>query len=98
MAGLCAIGGIMGYIKGRSVVSLVAGVGIGSIYFFAGHRIQKNQSMGHDIALGASTLLLCAMGPKAFRTRAPVPLVMTTLGTASAVYSAKKGYEEVYGV
>ncbi|KAJ1832569.1 hypothetical protein IWW55_001994 [Coemansia sp. RSA 2706] len=98
MAGLCAIGGVMGYIKGRSVVSLVAGMGIGSMYYFAGHRIQHNQSMGHDIALGASTLLLMAMAPKAVRTRAPVPIVMTVLGTASAAYEAKKGYEDMYGV
>ncbi|KAJ1757665.1 hypothetical protein GGH12_002672 [Coemansia sp. RSA 1822] len=98
MAGLCAIGGIMGLIKGRSFVSLVAGMGIGSIYWFAGRRIEKNQTMGHDIALSASTLLLFFMAPKALRTRAPVPIIMTTLGTASTAYEAKKSYEEVYGV
>ncbi|PIA18574.1 hypothetical protein COEREDRAFT_79614 [Coemansia reversa NRRL 1564] len=98
MAGICAVGGAIGYAKGRSIPSLVAGVGIGAVYWYAGLRIQKNQDYGHDLALAASSLLLFAMGPKALRTRAPVPIAMSTLGTASAAYYSKKAYEDRYGV
>ncbi|KAJ2612662.1 hypothetical protein H4S08_002597 [Coemansia sp. RSA 1365] len=98
MAGICAVGGAIGYAKGRSIPSLVAGVGIGAVYCYAGLRIQKNQEYGHELALAASSLLLFAMGPKALRTRAPVPVVMSTLGTASAAYYSKKSYEDRYGV
>ncbi|KAJ2775559.1 hypothetical protein IWQ57_000370 [Coemansia nantahalensis] len=98
MAALCAVGGAIGYVKGRSLPSLVAGMGIGAVYWYAGQRIQKNQDYGHDLALAASSLLLFAMGPKALRTRAPVPVVMSTLGTASAAYYSKKVYEDRFGV
>ncbi|KAJ2002345.1 hypothetical protein GGI04_003377, partial [Coemansia thaxteri] len=98
MAGLCAVGGAIGYAKGRSIPSLVAGAGIGAVYFYAGRRIQNNQDYGHELALAASSLLLFAMGPKALRTRAPVPTVMSVLGTASAGYYTKKTYESRYGV
>ncbi|KAJ1952278.1 hypothetical protein EC988_003642 [Linderina pennispora] len=98
MAGICALGGAIGYAKGRSIPSLVAGVGIGAVYFYSAQRIQKNQDHGHDLALAASSLLLFAMGPKALRTRAPVPTVMSVLGSASAAYYSKKAYEDRYGV
>ncbi|KAI7822309.1 transmembrane proteins 14C-domain-containing protein [Kickxella alabastrina] len=98
MAGICAVGGAIGYAKGRSIPSLVAGASIGAVYWYAGTRIQKNQDYGHELALAASTLLLFAMGPKALRTRAPVPLSMSVLGTGSAAYYSKKVYEERYGV
>ncbi|KAJ2076479.1 hypothetical protein H4R24_005671 [Coemansia sp. RSA 988] len=98
MAGICAVGGAIGYAKGRSVPSLVAGVGIGAVYWYAGLRMQRNQDHGHDLALAASSLLLFAMGPKALRTRAPVPIAMSTLGTASGAYFSKKAYEDRYGV
>ncbi|KAJ2158992.1 hypothetical protein GGF46_003360 [Coemansia sp. RSA 552] len=98
MAGICAIGGAIGFAKGRSVPSLVAGVGIGAVYAYAGWKIQKNEYRGYDVALLASSLLLFAMGPKAFRTRSIVPVTMTTMGTAATAYYGKKAYEERYGV
>lgn len=98
MAGLCAVGGTIGYIKGKSVPSLVAGMGIGALYWFAGERIRKNQVYGHELALAASSILLFAMGPKALRTRAPVPTAMSLLGTVSTAYYSKKAYEDRNGV
>ncbi|KAJ2802141.1 hypothetical protein FBU31_000293 [Coemansia sp. 'formosensis'] len=98
MAGLCAVGGAIGYAKGRSVPSLVAGASIGALYFYAGQRIKNNEDYGHELAFAASSLLLFAMGPKALRTRAPVPTTMSVLGTGAAAYYAKKTYESHYGV
>ncbi|KAK6094248.1 hypothetical protein MT418_005324 [Batrachochytrium dendrobatidis] len=37
MAGICAIGGTAGYIKGRSIPSLVAGLGFGALMAGAGY-------------------------------------------------------------
>ncbi|KAJ2719749.1 hypothetical protein GGI07_005026 [Coemansia sp. Benny D115] len=98
MAGICAVGGAIGYAKGKSIPSLVAGVGLGAAYWYAGTRIQNNENYGHDLALATSSLLLFAMGPKALRTRAPVPVAMSVLGTGAAGYYSKKAYEDRYGV
>jgi uncharacterized membrane protein (UPF0136 family) len=55
----------MGYAKGKSVPSLVAGCTLGGTFALAGYMLQQNSGetgtstglrQGHDIALGASTV------------------------------------------
>ncbi|PVU86230.1 hypothetical protein BB559_006597 [Furculomyces boomerangus] len=98
MAAACTAGGLIGYFKTGSVISLVAGAGIGALYAYSGLEIKKNGNHGYDMAVGASLLLLGAMGPKAIRTLKPVPTTMSILGLASGAYYSKKAYEFRYGV
>lgn len=41
MAGVTAAGGILGYIRKKSIPSLVAGLGLGSLFAISGYLIQK---------------------------------------------------------
>jgi uncharacterized membrane protein (UPF0136 family) len=65
---VCAFGGLMGYIKARSLPSLLAGMTFAGLYAYSGYLIQNNHSYGNELAVGTSALLLLAMGPKAVKT------------------------------
>lgn len=87
----------MGYIRKKSVPSLVAGLVFGGIYGYAGYLLKKNADGGLELALGASSIMLLtgvARGvPSKFKK--PVPLVLTVLGGAGSLYYYKK-YKEFY--
>ncbi|KAI9336338.1 transmembrane proteins 14C-domain-containing protein [Obelidium mucronatum] len=85
-ASICAIGGTIGYVKGKSVPSLVAGLSCASLYALAGHRLATNATYGAEIAFGVSLLLLVMMGPKAIKAGKPVPRVMSLLGLIGTVF------------
>ncbi|KAJ3073295.1 hypothetical protein HDU98_001845 [Podochytrium sp. JEL0797] len=88
----------MGYVKGRSMLSLGAGLGFGTLYAVSGNLIRKNAEYGQELALATSLVLLGAVGPRALTTRKRVPVVMGTLGLVSSGYFARKVYQNVYGV
>ena len=44
LAGVCTVGGLMGYMKSRSMISLVAGAGVGALYAAAGYMIQNGDA------------------------------------------------------
>ncbi|ORY38747.1 hypothetical protein BCR33DRAFT_700262 [Rhizoclosmatium globosum] len=86
LGGLCAVGGTMGYVKGKSVPSLVAGMTCAGLYALAGTRLAAKASFGAEIAIAVSVLLLVMMGPKAVSKRAPVAIVMSSLGLVGTVF------------
>ncbi|RKO84111.1 hypothetical protein BDK51DRAFT_22685, partial [Blyttiomyces helicus] len=71
---------------------------LGLYFTSSSYLIQSNQNYGVELATGTSILLLAAMGPKALRTRKPVPLLMSTLSTAGLAFYGRKLYEQTYGV
>ncbi|KAK7024879.1 transmembrane proteins 14C-domain-containing protein [Favolaschia claudopus] len=84
MGALCAFGGITGFMRTRSIPSLVAGVGVGAAYLWAGDRIRKGQPNGIEGALGASAVLLISSIPRI--TKGPVPLMLAVTATMSGAY------------
>ncbi|KAJ3201126.1 hypothetical protein HDU82_008346 [Entophlyctis luteolus] len=83
-----AVGGTIGYVKAKSVPSLVAGMSIAALYAFAGSRVALRGSYGPEIAVAVSIVLLGMMGPKAIRTAAPVSVIMSTVGLVGALFYA----------
>ncbi|KAI8845494.1 transmembrane proteins 14C-domain-containing protein [Chytridium lagenaria] len=98
LAGVCAVGGIMGYVKAKSLPSLIAGLTFASLYAYSGYLIQSNADYGVELATATSVVLLGAMGPKALRTRKPVPLIMSAIGTLGTSYYGLKVYQNYNGV
>lgn len=86
----------MGYSKTGSVPSLVAGVGVGSLYGYAGYLIHHHRPYGIETAIGASVLLAGAMVPRAIKTnfQKPVPAVMSVLSLVAGAFFIKKLLEQ----
>ncbi|EGN96690.1 hypothetical protein SERLA73DRAFT_184831 [Serpula lacrymans var. lacrymans S7.3] len=90
MGGLCLAGGVTGFVRTRSVPSLVAGVGVGLLFLWSADNIRKGTSNGLEGALGASALLLLSSLPRV--AKGPVPAVLTVASAASGVYYGKTVY------
>ncbi|CAO1629638.1 unnamed protein product [Parajaminaea phylloscopi] len=91
LAGLTAVGGTIGFLRTRSMPSLVAGVGVGLVYAIAGQRIRTGQDYGYELAAVNSLLLLGSSAPRF--AKGPVPKGLTLLGTVALAYYGKKVYD-----
>jgi uncharacterized membrane protein (UPF0136 family) len=90
MGGILSGGGIYGYMKRGSIPSIAAGVGLGAVYGYSGYLIKSGRSSdGVDLSALASATLLLAMGPRAYRTRATMPVALSAAG---ALLLARLGY------
>ncbi|WPK27657.1 hypothetical protein PUMCH_005054 [Australozyma saopauloensis] len=97
LAGLCAVGGTIGYIRKGSFPSLIAGVTFTALYGYSGYLLKQNADWGLELALGSSSILLAAgfARSKATKFQKPVPLALLVIGGLSTFYYGKK-YNEFY--
>ncbi|KAH9920812.1 transmembrane proteins 14C-domain-containing protein [Amylocystis lapponica] len=90
MGTLCITGGIAGFVRTRSIPSIVAGVGVGALYLWSGNSIRKGTENGLEGALAASALLLLSSLPRV--AKGPIPAVLTVTSTVTAYYYGRKVY------
>ena len=92
LAGVLAGGGCAGYMKAKSMPSLIAGCGLGALYAGSAILINRGQSAtGHASAVVPSLVLMGAMGAKAVKSGGkPMPTTLAVIGGLAAIYNAKK--------
>lgn len=57
LAVITAFGGVMGYVRGKSIPSLVAGLTFGTLYGLSAKLINENKEWGVELATATSGLL-----------------------------------------
>jgi uncharacterized membrane protein (UPF0136 family) len=78
--------GAYAYQQVRSMPSLMAGLGMGLLYGCSGYLIANRQFLeGYQLSFLTSLILAGLMAPKAYRTRAPVPMSMAGVGIVGAL-------------
>lgn len=87
---LCIVGGTAGFVRTRSIPSLVAGVSVGALYLWSADAIRKGAPNGLEAAFGASAILFLSSVPRF--GKGPVPKMLTATSTATALYYGKKLY------
>ncbi|UNI14575.1 hypothetical protein JDV02_001191 [Purpureocillium takamizusanense] len=93
LAALTAGGGIMGYVRTRSVPSLVAGSAVGILYGIGGYRLQSREPYGIELSLLASIILGGSAIPRAIRLRKPVPVLLSVL-SAFGLFTFGNAYRQ----
>lgn len=94
---LSTTGGLMGFYRKKSAVSLVAGLAVGGLYGTAAYLLHQNADWGLEIALGTSVFLFGAGVARGVpvRFRKAVPCALTLLGGLGSAYYYRK-YKEFY--
>jgi len=95
MAVLAGIGGIMGYAKAKSIISITAGALFAGSFILSGRLIEQgNDFKGHQIAAATSVMLSLVMLRRAVTTKKFVSAgLVTTAGVASSIYHITKSVQ-----
>ncbi|KJK78865.1 hypothetical protein H634G_05679 [Metarhizium anisopliae BRIP 53293] len=93
LAALTAGGGIMGYVRTRSMPSIIAGTAVGVLYGLGGYRIQNQQPYGVELSLLASVVLGGSAIPRAIRLRKPVPVLLSVL-SVFGLFTFGRAYQQ----
>ncbi|TFK39955.1 transmembrane proteins 14C-domain-containing protein [Crucibulum laeve] len=90
MGTLCIVGGVTGFVRTRSIPSLVAGLGVGLLYLWSADSIRKGTANGLEGALGASALLFLSSLPRA--RKGPIPAILAITSAGAGFYYGKTVY------
>lgn len=86
-AALIIIGGFIGYIKAQSHMSLIMGVGAGTLLFISAAGIYYSQGWGLLLAFLLTGLLMFFFGYRFYTTQLFLPAgLMTTLSVLSLLF------------
>ncbi|KAH0836549.1 transmembrane proteins 14C-domain-containing protein [Lanmaoa asiatica] len=88
---LCITGGVTGYLRTRSLPSLIAGIGVGALYIWSAEQIKRGAPNGIEGALSASAVLLMSSLPRV--TKGPVPIVLALTSAGAGAYYGKTLYD-----
>ncbi|CAB77006.1 TMEM14 protein-like protein [Schizosaccharomyces pombe] len=83
---LLTVGGLIGYLRKKSKVSLIAGTALGANFAWASKLMERGSSQGINYAFYGSLVLLASSGPRFYKSRKPVPMILTVLGVISTWY------------
>lgn len=90
LGGITIVGGAMGYLRKRSVASLVAGLLIGASYLYSAMLLNAvgDAEQGRVLAIATSAVLGAAMGVRYVKTLKPMPLCLTLVGIGAGTFFA----------
>ncbi|KAI8893649.1 transmembrane proteins 14C-domain-containing protein [Globomyces pollinis-pini] len=89
-------GGLYGYHLKRSKPSLLAGVGVGSLYLTSAYLMHQQKLSGTALAFGTSGLLFGAIIPRAISIKKGPPVVLAVMSFTGLAYFGYKYQEEKF--
>uniref|UniRef100_A0A6S8AEH9 Transmembrane protein 14C n=1 Tax=Aplanochytrium stocchinoi TaxID=215587 RepID=A0A6S8AEH9_9STRA len=95
MSALLFSGGALGYARGKSIPSLVAGSVFGTGYAISGWLLSRGDGKeGHTLSLALSSTLFAVMGIRFAKSRKMMPAgALTGVSGLSATYHGVKAVE-----
>ncbi|EFJ44121.1 hypothetical protein VOLCADRAFT_106504 [Volvox carteri f. nagariensis] len=92
LSALTSMGGVMGYVRKKSLPSLIGGLTFSVAYGTAAYIIQsKDAFLGHSVGCATSALMTTIMGMRLAKTKKVMPAgILTGVGLLGFVYHAQK--------
>ncbi|KXZ54133.1 hypothetical protein GPECTOR_5g233 [Gonium pectorale] len=91
-AALTTFGGVMGYVRKKSLPSLIGGLAFGLAYGASAYIIQTHDALlGHQVGAATSAVMAALMGKRFASSRKVMPAGMLAgSGLAGLIYHAHK--------
>jgi uncharacterized membrane protein (UPF0136 family) len=91
---LAMLGGVMGFVKARSIPSLIAGDLAGAVLIVAGLLLPGRLQIALILGLVVSVLLAGKFVPDFIHKKTPVALIMTVLSLVGIVFTLLAWYKK----
>ncbi|WVO13117.1 hypothetical protein L204_100728 [Cryptococcus depauperatus] len=91
---IAAVRGIAAYARFSSVPSLLGSMGIASVMMLSCMRIRDGMDWGYETAAASSATFMYPTIRRSIKTRAPIPVTLALLATASTVYYLRESFDD----